>query len=335
MPFSDIQGQEKAIAVLQSAVRHQRVPQAYVFSGHEGVGKKFTALMLAKALNCRETHDDACERCISCQKINSGNHPDVRILEPDGQFIKIDQIREMQKDVGYKPFEGRRKVYILDHAETMRPEAANALLKTLEEPPDECLIILVTANVYALLPTVLSRCQFVRFVALSVEKLVAFLEQKAQLTSERARLIASLAEGCPGRAISMDAEQALEKRDMVEKLFQTISSGVQDVRILFTQVEALLSQKEAIHDYLDIMLVWYRDMYLLHEQGSTKLVANSDAIERLTQTAERLSARQIKRLFDSVYHAKRDILRNANLQLTLEVMLISLTEVYNDRSRWH
>ena len=334
MAFSHILGQEKAIAVLRNALRNDRVPQAYLFSGYEGVGKKFTASMLAKALNCREKEDDACDTCVSCYKIDGGNHPDVRIIEPEGQFIKIDQIREMQRDVGYKPFEGKRKVYIVDHAETMRPEAANALLKTLEEPSAECLIILVTANVYALLPTVVSRCQFVRFVALGVEKLVEFLVQRAQLSPDRARLIASLSEGCPGRALTMDADDALEKRDTIERLLQTISGGLQDVQVLFDQVETLMAEKTTIHEYLDIILAWYRDMYLLQEQGDSRLVANSDAIERLQQTAEGLSKRQIRRLFEIVYQTKQDILRNANLQLTLEVMLISLTEVYNDRNRW-
>ena len=334
MAFSHILGQEKAIAVLRNALRNDRVPQAYLFSGYEGVGKKFSASMLAKALNCREKEDDACDICISCHKIDSGNHPDVRIIEPEGQFIKIDQIREMQKDVGYKPFEGKRKVYIIDHAETMRPEAANALLKTLEEPSAECLIILVTANVYALLPTVVSRCQFIRFVALGIEKLIELLIQRTQLAPDRARLIASLSEGCPGRALAMDADDALEKRDTIERLLQTISGGLQDVQVLFDQVETLMAEKTAIHEYLDIMLAWYRDMYLLGEHGDSRLVANSDAIERLRQRAEDLSKHQIRRLFEIVYQTKQDILRNANLQLTLEVMLISLTEVYNDRNRW-
>ena len=334
MAFSHILGQEKALAVLQNALRHERIPQAYVFAGYEGVGKKFSALMLAKALNCREKQDDACDRCVSCHKIDSGNHPDVRIIEPDGQFIKIDQIREMQKDAGYKAFEGRRKVYIIDHAETMRDEAANALLKTLEEPSAECVIILVTANVYALLPTVLSRCQFIRFVALGVEKLVELLTQRRQLDEQRARLIASLSEGCPGRALSMDADALLEKRARVEALFHTLSSGLQDVRVLFKEVERLVSEKDEIHEYLDLMLLWYRDMHLLREQGEARFVANSDAVARLQTAAEQCSTGQIRRLFDIVYNTKRDILRNANLQLTLEVMLISLTEVYNDRSRW-
>ncbi len=334
MAFSHIIGQEKALAVLQHALRHERVPQAYVFAGYEGIGKKFSALMLAKALNCHEKQDDACDRCISCHKVDNGNHPDVRIIEPDGQFIKIDQIREMQKDAGYKAFEGRRKVYIIDHAETMRDEAANALLKTLEEPAAECVIILVTANVYALLPTVLSRCQFIRFVTLGVEKLVKLLAQRQQLDEQRARLVASLSEGCPGRALSMDADATLEKRRHIEDLFQTLSSGLQDVRILFKEVEELVAEKDEIHEYLDLMLLWYRDMHVLREQGDTRFVANSDAVSRLQNSAEQLSAGQIRRLFESVYNTKRDILRNANLQLSLEVMLISLTEVYNDRSRW-
>ncbi|MCP4400246.1 MAG: DNA polymerase III subunit delta' [bacterium] len=334
MAFSHIIGQEKALAVLQHALRHERVPQAYVFAGYEGIGKKFSAMMLAKALNCHEKQDDACDRCISCHKVDSGNHPDVRIIEPDGQFIKIGQIREMQKDAGYKAFEGRRKVYIIDHAETMRDEAANALLKTLEEPAAECVIILVTANVYALLPTVLSRCQFIRFVTLGVEKLVQLLAQRQQLDEQRARLVASLSEGCPGRALSMDADATLEKRRRIEDLFQTLSSGLQDVRILFKEVEELVAEKDEIHEYLDLMLLWYRDMHVLREQGDTRFVANSDAVSRLQNSAEQLSAGQIRRLFESVYNTKRDILRNANLQLSLEVMLISLTEVYNDRSRW-
>jgi DNA polymerase-3 subunit delta' len=271
---------------------------------------------------------------VSCRKIDDGNHPDVRIIEPDGQFIKIDQIRTLQKDIGYKPYEGKRKIYILDHAEALRPEAANALLKTLEEPSSDSLMILVTANVYALLPTVISRCQLVRFITLGVEKLTTRLVQEQHVQPEQARLIASLSEGCPGRAFSMDTTDTLAKRDFVEQLFNTLSSGLQDVRVLFTHTEILLEKRTEIQEFLDIMLVWYRDMYILQEQGEKSLIANSDAVVRLGQAAEQLSASQIRRLFDIVYQTKRDILRNANLQLALEVMLISLTEVYNDRIRW-
>lgn len=334
MSFAQILGQETAIAVLQNALRRQRIPHAYVFAGNEGVGKKLAALTLAKALNCRELADDACDRCVSCHKIAAGNHPDVSVIEPEGQFIKIDQIRALQKDVGYKPYEGKRKVYILDQAETLRTEAANALLKTLEEPSADALLILVTANVYALLPTVISRCQSVRFIALGVQKLTALLVQAKQLPPEQAQLIASLAEGCPGRALTMDTAATLAKRDFVEQLLQTLSSGLRDVRILFAQAEQLVAQKTDVQEFLDILLVWYRDMSILQAQGDPALLANIDGVDRLAQAAEKLSMRQIQRLFEIVYQAKADLLRNANLQLTLEVMLISLTEVYNDRIRW-
>ena len=333
MAFANIFGQEKAISVLRSAIRHHRIPHAYLFSGHDGIGKKFTAVTLAKAVNCREGDDDSCDRCVSCHKIDEGNHPDVRIIEPEGQFIKIDQIRTLQKDVSYRPYEGKRKVYIIDHAEALRPEAANALLKTLEEPSSDSLIILITANVYALLSTVISRCQLVRFISLGVQKLTTLLVQEKQMPPEQACLIASLSEGCPGRAFSMDTDETLAKRDFVEQLFQTLSSGLQDVRVLFTYTESLLAKKTEIQEFLDIMLVWYRDMYILQEQGDKHLIANSDAIARLEQSAEQFSASQIRRLFDIVYQTKLDVLRNANLQLALEVMLISLTEVYNARIR--
>lgn len=334
MAFSDILGQEKAITVLQNALRRKRVPQAYIFAGPEGIGKKFTALMLAKALNCHTLDDDACDRCNSCHKIDEGIHPDVRVIAPDGQFIKIDQIRALQKDAGYKPFEGRKKVYILDQAEAMRTESANSLLKTLEEPTTDCIIILVTANVYALLPTVMSRCQLVRFVSLGIEPLTTLLVRQKQVAPERARLIASLAEGCPGRALAMDAEETLDKRKRLEHLLHQLSSGLQDVRVVFEQAEQLGAEKSALQEYLNILLAWYRDMHLLREHGNAQLVANVDAVPRLKETAAQLPASHLRRLFEIVYQTKLELLRNANVQLALEVMLISLIEVYNDRNRW-
>jgi len=343
MSFADIIGQDNAVAVLQRAIQHQRLHHAYLFSGYDGVGKKFTALTLAKALNCKKLPDDAdnklpvdaCDRCVSCHKIDEGNHPDVRVIEPDGQFIKIDQIRTLQRDVGYKPYEGRRKVYILDHAEALRPEAANALLKTLEEPSAEAMLVLVTSNVYALLPTVISRCQLVRFVSVGVQPLAELLAQKHGMPPEQARLIASLSGGCVGRAFAMDTEDTLKKRTELERLLVTLSSGLRDVRILFEHAASLVDQKADIQEILDILLLWYRDMYILHEQGDAALVANSDALERLTQATQQLSESHIRQLFEIVYQTKLDIQRNANLQLALEVMLMSLTEVYNDRIRWH
>jgi DNA polymerase III subunit delta' len=334
MAFADIIGQDTAISVLRRALQHQRIPHAYLFAGYDGVGKKYTAITLAKALNCKQLTADACDHCSSCHKIETGNHPDVRVIEPDGQTIKIEQIRALQHDVGYKPYEGRRKVYIIDSAEALGVEAANALLKTLEEPSADSILILVTTNQYALLPTVISRCQLIRFITLGVEPLTTLLVQKKRILPEQARLIASLSEGCPGRALAMDMADTLKKRAVVEEVLNTLSSGLQDVRIVFAKVELLLEEKAAIQEFLDIMLAWYRDVYILGERGNPALIANADVIDRLAHTATMLSVRQLRRLFDIVYQAKLDIAHNANLQLALEVMLMSLIEVYNDRIRW-
>lgn len=333
MAFSDIIGQDTAISVLRRALQHQRIPHAYLFSGPDGVGKQLTALMLAKALNCRTHDDDACDQCLSCHKIAEGNHPDVRVLEPEGQTIKIDQIRTLQRDVSYKVYEGKRKVYILDHAEALGAEAANALLKTLEEPPSDAVLILLTTNVYALLPTIISRCQLIRFVTLGIEPLTTLIAQKKVVPPEQARLIASLAEGCPGRALGMDMEATLRKRAQIENLLKTLSSGVRDVRVLFSQVEGLLENKAEIQDVFDLMLAWYRDVYVLASQGDPRLIANSDALPRLSATARELTETHIRRLFDIVYQTKLDVQHNANLQLALEIMLIGIAEVYAERNR--
>jgi DNA polymerase-3 subunit delta' len=160
------------------------------------------------------------------------------------------------------------------------------------------------------------------------------LVQRHQFAPEQAQLIASLSEGCPGRALSMDTEAALEKRNLVQQLLNTLSSGLQDVRVIFTQVETLLEDKNLIQEFLDMILMWYRDMYFLQEEADSRLLANADAIPALRQGAVGLTLRQIRHLFEIVYQTKLDILRNANLQLALEVMLISLVEVYNDRNHW-
>jgi len=156
MPFSEIIGHEHNIKVLLRSIERGRLHHAHIFSGPEGVGKRLTAVSLAKALNCREMVADFCGHCVSCKKIDDGNHPDVKIVVPDGQFIKIDQIRDLQHDLQFRPFEGKKRVFIIDSADKMGLPAANSLLKTLEEPPRDSILILVTANLHSLLPALLT-----------------------------------------------------------------------------------------------------------------------------------------------------------------------------------
>ncbi len=174
MSFKDVIGHKKPIELLRRAIINDRVVHSYLFLGNEGIGKRWVALQFAKALNClerRAEESDACDRCLSCKKIDAELHPDVTVLEPEGQAIKVDQVRQMLRDLAYRPYEGKRRVCILTAADRMAPNMSNTLLKTLEEPPLHTVIILVANSSKAILPTILSRCQQIPFNPLPLSSL--------------------------------------------------------------------------------------------------------------------------------------------------------------------
>ena len=177
MPFQNIWGHEKQVSILQSAMARNRMPHAYLFCGMEGVGKKTTALVVAKAMNCQKGRFDACDTCPSCLKIDHRNHPDVIRIEPEGQFIRIQEIRDLQDQMKFRPFEGGKRVIILVDADKMNSIAANALLKTLEEPTRNNFLILISSRPYQLPMTILSRCQQLRFNPLNRETVFQYLQE--------------------------------------------------------------------------------------------------------------------------------------------------------------
>jgi DNA polymerase III subunit delta' len=196
--WEETYGQERAVGFLKDALRRGEVPHALVFTGPRGVGKFSTALLFAAALFCPERKPDACP---VCHKVARGVHPDLHLLEPEGTLILIDQVRELERELNVKPQESRCKVVIIDEAETMNQEAANAFLKTLEEPPPETFMILVTESREALLPTVASRCREVRFSALGRRDIEKFLVEKEALDAAEAERYARLSGGIFGRAL--------------------------------------------------------------------------------------------------------------------------------------
>ncbi len=336
MSFSTIIGQDEAIHLIRKALARNRVPHAYLFTGPEGIGKKLTALTLAKALNCLVTSDDACETCKSCYKINKGCHPDVEIIEAEGQFIKIDQIRELQKQVGYKPFEGRKKVSILNNAERLNLEAANALLKTLEEPPPDTVFILVSSSPGALLPTIVSRCQLIRFSPLGLQRTEQFLVEKGVATGPKAHLLAALSEGRPGKALNMDIDKILSLREQILELMDLmIPDGDQrtdpqhtlpdsGIKVLPGKIEEFTRDRDQTEELLDFLLVFYRDLLLLSEQGDPGFLANQDLISLLERYKTRLSSQKILKICRDIYQTKVNLQHNANLQLALEDLFLKI-----------
>jgi DNA polymerase-3 subunit delta' len=210
--WSGIVGQEDAIEKIVYSLDSDERNHAWLFAGPRGVGKWTTAKVLASALNCE---DKGCGRCIPCGKIMRDLHPDIHLIEPEGNFILIEQIDELLGAISLKNFEGRTKVIVIDDADRMTPEAANSLLKTLEEPPDDVVFVLVSSNLEAVLPTIMSRCRIVQFKSLPVDDTISFLMERHALSRDEAELITRLSGGILGVAMSFATSPAKKERRMV------------------------------------------------------------------------------------------------------------------------
>ena len=326
MAFDEVLGQETAITVLQNALTKNRLSHAYIFTGKEGIGKSRAAFEFAKAVNCLNQQDDACDQCLSCRKANNQNHPDIKNIVPDGASIKIDQIRALQQEIMYKPYESDKKVYIIHQAEDMTLSAANSLLKTLEEPPSYAIIILLTNNLNKLLSTTVSRCQLLRFRRISYQVIKDNLAKKYDLSPEKSQLVASLADGRYDYACQLiEEEEHLDKR---EDIIEFLNSFPKLTKVqLFEQVQELLKYKDEIHNLLEIMISWYRDLLLL-DLDQTSQIINADYFSDLEKNLEEYSRSEIEKIINIIEDSNELIKdANVNLRLALEVMLLKVKKV--------
>ena len=322
MSFKDVRGQEEQITLLRNAIEKDRLAHAYLFFGMKGVGKRTTAEVFAKALNCAEDRLDACDRCISCLKIEKSNHPDVVVLKAAGQFIRIQEIREIQNQMRFRPFEGRKRVFILIDAETMNIAAANALLKTLEEPSPSNILILLSSRPHQLPATIVSRCQKVRFRPLARADVAGYLREKMGLGEEEADLLAASAAGSIGRAVEMQRDSELQVRD---RLIAGISRCRKDGPVgLLLMAGALGKDREAILKNLDILRSWYRDVLVYSKTGEKGNLFNRNRLETVKSFAEKLTTADVLKNVTAVNRAARAVERNANKHLTLETLLFKL-----------
>lgn len=326
MPFDQILGQESAVAILRNALLHGRLAHAYLFLGPEGVGKRLTALTLAKAMNCESPTEagDSCERCPSCAKVNSSNHADVILLEPEGEIIKIDQVRDMQRRLRYRPLEGGRRACIIDSADRLNDAASNALLKTLEEPPDETHLILITSRPHQLLPTLLSRCQRVKFKALSSAHLVQILQKVHSLEEDKANFYASLAGGSAGQALALSNRVDFQKRLDWLRAFSDIPE--RSTEEIFERCERISKEEEEVNDLLELWKLWIRDLTIFKVQGESpggKLI-NHDLRAEIAEEAKKYSFDRLDWLFGLISDVQKAIALNANRQLALETLMLGM-----------
>jgi DNA polymerase-3 subunit delta' len=332
MPFSAIAGHRPVIDLLSRALARQTLPPSLVFAGPEGVGKRLTAVALAQALNCERaaaaragagTLDrfDACGACASCRRIARGVHADVLVIEPgDSGAIKVDQVREAIDRAAYRPFEGRRRVVIVEEADALVPEAQNALLKTVVEPPPASVFVLVTARPDVLLPTVRSRCQRLRFGPLAPADVAAVLVRDHGFADADARAAAAAADGSVGRAIAEGADEAIEAREAAARLLQAASAST-DVRRRLDGAKGLTgggADRGELSRRLLAMSSLLRDLGLLGTQAGAHALANADLEPQLQALLRHYDAARTIEAFSVVDRALEALERNASPKIVAD-----------------
>ncbi len=319
MAFSDIIGQDKAVNILLRTIQRGRLPASYLFAGESGIGKKFTAINLIKVVNCLTPSSpppdkwgygvmDACDECSSCKKIDTGVHPDFLLISPEGGQIRIEKVRAIDDVLSFKAFEGRRKAVIVDEADNMNPYAANAFLKTLEEPPQDSLIILISSNPDRLPDTIISRCSRVNFTPLSYEACREVIEKVSskrygQKTSEGLPTLVRLTMGRPGIAIT---EDPMEDRSWFIKLLKGMLNAEKDG----------WRSKEEMGRWFDFILILLRDMAILKITQDEKNLINIDIKDYLNKMSKSMDLRVIIENYQRLNTLKGHFNFNLNTSLT-------------------
>ncbi len=322
MTFTTIFGHDRPVSILKRALANNKLAHAYLFSGAPGVGKKLTALALAAAVNCVQEAGDACGSCPSCRKTAAGGHPDVHLVVSEGEEIKIDQIRQLQADLSLRPFEGTKKILIIDGADAMNTASANAFLKTLEEPPGDALIILITAMPQRLLPTIRSRCQEVRFTPLARRTLAQALQARRGVAEEDAWFLAALAQGSMGRGLEMDVEQEKTARTEFMELRGRLER--MDPAEVLVIAEGLAKDREQFERMLDLGVEWVRDVMVMHATGDAGLLVDGQGKDLYRQWAAQLPLQRLLADMD-LFTASRGLLdRRVSAQLVAENLLMKL-----------
>jgi len=325
MAFKDVLGHFKPITLLQRAITNGKVVNSYLFLGSEGIGKKYVTLQFAKALNCLEGKGgEACDHCISCKKIDHALHPDVLLIEPEGQNIRVDQVRQLQKELAYRPYEAKRRVCILTAADRMAPHIPNTLLKTLEEPPLHTVIILLANNSRFVLPTILSRCQPVRFNPLPVPLVSKWLMEDRGFSEAEAHLLASLSEGSPGKALEIQEEiRQIPRQDLLQDWAGSKSLSLEKIG---SWVESLPSQRENLLLMLEVAKTLLRDLMMVKTLRKGAKLIHSDLRQGMESMAMNWSLPSLLKRMEILHHTTLAIKANANTGLALEAMMLSWAE---------
>jgi DNA polymerase-3 subunit delta' len=318
-------GHEAVVDLLSARVRSGRVGHAYLITGPPGIGRATLAVRLAQAVNCEvvaaEGGGDPCGECRSCDLIARRAHADMQFIEPDGRYIRIETIRDLQHDIMLRPIEARSRVAIIEEMQHATDQAADALLKTLEEPPPTSRLILTADAAESLRPTIVSRCQVVPLRPVPVDRIAAALIDRLSLSPGEASMLARLSGGRPGWAIrAADQPETLEARAAIlEGMFAALSAD----RVGRFQYAEAISRADDLPAILDVWQSFWRDVLLVVE-GSRVLPTNADQAAALDRIAASITPDEARRALRAVRRTVDALSRNTNTRLTLDVMLLDM-----------
>ena len=325
--FKDVVGHKDIINYIRNAVREDKVSHAYILNGERGAGKKMLANLFAATLLSEKGGPDPCNECHSCRQAESGNHPDIiKVTHEKPNSISVDDIREqVNNTIMIKPYQGPYKVYIIPQADMMTTQAQNALLKTIEEPPEYAVIMLLTENADTLLPTINSRCVMLKLRNIKDTLIKKYLMETMQVPDYKADMCTAFAQGNMGRAIMLaNSEHFNEIRDEAVQLLKYINE--MELSEIVQAVSRITAYKLEINDYLDIIMIWYRDVLLYKATKDMDKVVFKDQIKYIKERAKRSSYEGIELIIESLEKAKARLKANVNFDLVMELLFLTIKE---------
>lgn len=324
-------GQPKAITLLERSIQHGQLSHAHLFVGPPHVGKLTLAVNLAQAGNCESSEDVPCQQCPSCRRIAAGNHADVQIVDlisPEAKEIGINQIKEIQMSSHLPPFEGKRKVFIIDKAEQLSNEAANCLLKTLEEPPPNVHLILLTASESRLLTTILSRCQRVELPPLPADMVREILVTRYDISHDRATLLSRLSRGCLGWALLAHCDDTMlqQRQQRIAAFVDLGSAGLQQRFAYAAELAAQFGKsRDRVTEILSSWMEWWHDLLLI-KGGNAHSITNIDCKAMLSDQAEGLTIKQIAGFIRHIQAVGQKLEQNVSPRAALEVLMLEMPQ---------
>ena len=325
--FTDIIGQEQLKEYLQNAISMNKVSHAYIINGERSSGKEFIARIFAMALQCEKGGTEPCGECHSCKQAMSNNQPDIIYIGHEKpNTIGVEDIRgQINNDIGIKPYSSPRKIYIMNEGEKMTVQAQNALLKTLEEPPEYAVILILTTNVEALLPTILSRCVVLNMKPVPDAKVKKYLMEELGVPDYKANICVAFARGNIGKAKLLASSEEFEK---VKDEAITLVKYINDMEIneIVKAIKKITEYKFDVNDYLDILSVWYRDVLLYKATKDINSLIFKDELQQIRRVADRSTYEGIETIVNALQQAKRRLEANVNFDLTMELLLLTIKE---------